>query len=370
MRIGFDAKRAYRNRSGLGNYSRSTVDLLAKYFQNNDYFLFSQDNENPENYQKPEKAQLILPKTSAGRWFGSYWRSFKIFKRADELKLDVYHGLSNELPYKIDQTVAKNIVTIHDLIFLRFPELYKPADRKIYIQKSKYACEIADTIIAISEQTKTDILKYFDIEESKIQVVYQGCNPIFYKEIAPASRINVLRKYGLPTKYLLNIGTVERRKNALLIVKAVHLGKIDLPVVIIGGRTDYQAEIEAYVAENQLSERVFIYNDVPFEDFPAIYQHAEMFVYPSHFEGFGIPIIEALNSKVPVITTKGGCFSEAGGFSTLYIDSEKWEDLAEKINFVLSDEDQRQHMIAEGYKYVQKFSEDKVAQNLMNVYLK
>ncbi len=370
MKIGFDAKRAFKNRSGLGNYSRSTIDLFAKYFPANDYFLFAPDNNNVVNYEIPDKSNIIQPKTKTGQWFGSYWRSFKAYKRVSELKLDIYHGLSNELPYKINKTGAKSIATIHDLIFIRFPELYKSADRKIYIQKAKYACDIADVVIAISEQTKTDILKYFEIDEKKIQVIYQGCNPIFYKETAPETRINTVRRNGLPTRYILNIGTIEHRKNALLIVKTVHKFNIDIPVVIIGRHTEYQNEIEAYIKEHKLEDRIFIFNDIPFEDFPAIYQQAEMFVYPSHFEGFGIPIIEALNSKTPVITTKGGCFSEAGGFSTLYIDSTNENELAEKISFLTENESQKQKIIQEGYKYVQRFSEDKVAQNLINCYLK
>ncbi len=369
MKIGFDAKRIFYNRSGLGNYSRSAVDLLAKYYPAHEYLLFAPVKKNPIDYKLPEAANTVFPKTKTGKIFGSYWRSFKIAQRAKVEQLDVYHGLSNELPYRINKAGVKSLVTIHDLIFLRYPELYKRTDRKIYTQKFKYACDIADTVVAISEQTKSDIIQYFGISEAKIEVVYQGCNPIFYKEVEALTRIETLRKYNLPSKYILNIGTIERRKNALSIVKAVHLGKIDLPVVIIGGKTDYQLEIEDYIKEHNLQSQIFIYNNVDFYDFPAIYQEAEMFIYPSLFEGFGIPIIEAMNSKTPVITTKGGCFSEAGGFASLYVEAGNIEELTEKIKSLLNDDELRLKTISESYKYVQKFSEDKVAHNLMNLYL-
>lgn len=369
MRIGFDAKRAFYNKSGLGNYSRSTIDLLAKFYPANDYFLFTPGTENRAEYKIPEKAKIISPKHFPLKIFKSYWRTFKTAKKAEKLNLDIYHGLSNELPYRIHKTGVRSIVTIHDLIFIRYPELYKPADRKIYTQKFRYACELADTVIAISEQTKSDIINFFDIEEEKISVVYQGCNPIFYKEVEAGERVNIIQEHGLPARYILNVGTVEKRKNALTIVKAVHKSRLDIPVVIIGGRTDYQEEIEDYIEKNDLEEQVYIFNNIPFPHFPAIYQQAELFVYPSLFEGFGIPIIEALNSKTPVITTKGGCFSEAGGFSSLYAEPDNVESLSEKIQKVLSDDKLKEKMIKEGYSYAANFSEDKIAKNMMNVYL-
>ena len=113
-----------------------------------------------------------------------------------------------------------------------------------------------------------------------------------------------------------------------------------------------------------------IFNDIPFSDLPAVYQQADLFIYPSIFEGFGIPIIEALYSGIPVITTRGGVFSETGGFSTIYVEPDNIEKLSDSIYTILNDVLLRTKMIDEGLEYVQKFNEDKIASNLMNVYLK
>jgi glycosyltransferase involved in cell wall biosynthesis len=371
MKIGFDAKRAFFNSSGLGNYSRSTIELMTKFYPLNDYYLFTPSVENAVKFNIPDKVNIIEPTRFLSRTFKKYWRTFRLSSKIFEYNLDVYHGLSGELPIKAHKkSNAKLVVTIHDLIFLRFPEFYNPVDRKIYYQKAKYACEIADTIIAISEQTKSDLINYFKIEENKIEVVYQGCNTVFQKEVETAAKIEIAGKYNLPENYILNVGTVEKRKNTLAVLEAINLGKIDITLIIIGKKTDYQDELFKYASENNLSDKLIILNDVPLEDLPALYQQADIFVYPSVFEGFGIPIIEALYSKIPVITTKGGVFSETGGFSSIYVEPGNIEKLSESIKLVLEDNDLKQKMSSEGFKYAQKFNEDRIASNLMNVYLK
>lgn len=371
MKIGFDAKRAFYNKSGLGNYSRSTVEILSKFYSSNNYFLFTPSTENAVSFHTSENVQIIEPKKFLSKTFKSYWRTFRLSKKIDEFKLDVYHGLSNELPYKAHiKSNAKLIVTIHDLIFLRYPELYSSVDKNIYFQKAKFASEIADTVIAISEQTKSDIVNFIGIDENKIEVVYQGCHNIFKNEVDTEKKIEIARKYNLPESFILNVGTVEKRKNSLSVLKAIHHSKIDTVLIIVGSKTEYQDEIEKYASDHNLEKNLLILNNVPFEDLPAIYQQAEIFIYPSIFEGFGIPIIEALYSKIPVITTKGGVFSETGGFKTKYVEPENIEKLAEAINEILDDSELRNKMINEGIEYAQKFNDEKIASNLMNVYLK
>lgn len=370
MKIGFDAKRAFFNESGLGNYCRSTIELLSRSFPMHEYFLFTPDIENSISFTIRDNTKILKPKSWFDKKLKSYWRSFKLSKYIRENKLDIYHGLSNELPQNAHKTGAKVIVTIHDLIFIRYPELYSKFDRKVYYQKLKYACEIADTIIAISEQTKTDIINFFNVDESKIEVIYQSCSPIFYEDTDPSCKIEVTQKYNLPKKYILFIGEIEKRKNVLSIVKAVNEMSIDFPVVIIGKQSGYQKEIEDYIAKYNLEDQIIVKNNIPFSDFPAIYQQAKLFIYPSVFEGFGMPIVEALFSKVPVITTKGGCFSETGGLSSIYVDSKNVEELGEAIKRVLNDSELQKKMISEGFEFVQKFKEEFIVSDLMNLYLK
>jgi glycosyltransferase involved in cell wall biosynthesis len=182
-------------------------------------------------------------------------------------------------------------------------------------------------------------------------------------------KAEIAMKYLIPEKFILYVGTVEERKNLLNIVKAIHLRKIDFPLVIVGKLTEYVGIVKAYIESNKI-QNVFFLQGVPNEDLPTLYQMAEVFVYPSIFEGFGIPIVEAITSKTPVITTKGGCFAEAGGKSSIYIDPENPNELGEAMHNVLKNSLLRDSMIIDGYIYAQQFRQDKIAQNIMNVYEK
>jgi glycosyltransferase involved in cell wall biosynthesis len=367
MRIGFDAKRAFFNVSGLGNYGRNLLRAICSYFPDNEYLLYTPSRTTSFfNYSK-YGFTVKEPEGFFNKRFKSYWRSFSLAEQAGRDELDIYHGLSHELPYNIRKTGIKTVVTIHDLIFLRFPDLYKPWDRKIYSKKFKYACEIADLIIAISKQTANDIKQFFGTEESRIKVIYQGCNPVFRKELTDSERQHIINKYGFPESYILYVGTIEERKNLLSLIKALHVGKIELPLVVIGSRTGYFKKVKEYMDQNNVKDIYFL-ETILNEDLPAIYQQAEVFVYPSLFEGFGIPVIESLYSRTPVITSKHGCFPEAGGPSSVYVDPNNIGELAESIRKVIEDHELRSKMIADGYNYVLKFNDDIVAKNIMNAY--
>jgi glycosyltransferase involved in cell wall biosynthesis len=368
MRIGFDAKRAFLNTSGLGNYSRNMISYLTKQYPGNEYFLFSPESSKRFGFVTEDSAQTILPHNIFQKTFPSYWRSYGLSGELKKYNLDIYHGLSNEIPFKIKKSSVKSVVTIHDLIFLRFPNLYKRIDRNIYEKKFRYACEHADKVIAISEQTKRDIIDFFGTDKSKIAVVYQGCNPVFYQKSDTEEQEKIRKKFNLPEQYILSVGTIEERKNTLQIVKALHKHHIDIPLVLAGRLTPYAEKIKTYIRENKMENQVLLLHEVETAELPALYQMSDVFVYPSIFEGFGIPIIEALNSGIPVITTNTGCFSEAGGPDSLYVDPENIDDLAEAIKGVLSDHDLKKKMVKQGYQYALNFREEKIATDLMKVY--
>jgi len=174
-------------------------------------------------------------------------------------------------------------------------------------------------------------------------------------------------KYLIPNKYILYVGNIEERKNILNIIKAIHRAKINYPFVIVGRTSRYMSIVKAYI-ENYNLKNIYFLQNVPSEDLPAIYQMAELFVYPSFFEGFGIPILEALVSKVPVITSKGGCFAEAGGKSTIYVDPYNPHEIGEAINAVLKNPILKENMIVDGYMHAQKFRHEVIAQQLIKVY--
>lgn len=370
MNIGFDAKRAFLNSSGLGNYARTIIKSLNKYYPENNYTLFT-TSQSDSAFQKYIHSQTNIaiaePQSFIDKKLRSRWRSYGITEFLNERNINIYHGLSNELPFNIGQFKGKKIVTTHDLIFLRYPKLYPYLDRKIYNKKFRHSCDIADVIIAISEETKRDLENYYFIPENKIKVIYQSCDEVYYQEPSAEQTQQTISKHQLPDHYLLYVGTIEERKNLLTIVKALKEIK-DIPLVVVGNKKGYFNKVMEYITANKLQDRVLFLDAVTDDELPVIYRKAQIFIFPSIFEGFGIPIIEALVSKVPVITTQGACFPEAGGPDSIYINPTDEKVLAEKINYLLSSETICKEIAEKGFNYAQKFHPKSVTQQLMSLY--
>jgi Glycosyltransferase len=368
MIIGYDAKRAFCNRRGLGNYSRDVIRLMSQYYRDNRYLLFTPRISEGLFVPDTSSTQTILPHRFLDKKLPSLWRSSGICRDIKEQHPHIFHGLSQELPVGIEKTGVKSVVTMHDAIFIRYPELYDPFYRAIFTRKNRYSCKVSDRIIAISEQTKNDIIEFFGADESKIDIVYQGCNNIFRQPVSKEQIDAIKQKYNLPNDFIVTVGAIEKRKNQGIIIDALHQGRIDVPLVIIGGKTKYLDEITQKINKYSLEQQIVVLNNVSTEDLPAMYHAALCMIYPSLFEGFGIPILEALCCQTPVITSQGSCFAETGGDAALYINPNYAEDVAEKINNILSNNALRQEMIIKGLTHANKFTDDKVAQQLMNVY--
>lgn len=370
MKIGFDAKRAFLNSSGLGNYARTLIKSLNEFHPQNNYTLFTtrkSDNEFQKKISEFSNIQIQEPQNFIDKKLRSRWRSYGITSVLKEQGIDVYHGLSNELPFNINEFNGKKIVTIHDLIFIRFPKLYPYLDRKIYNKKFRHACDVSDTIIAISEETKRDIEKYYFIPENKIKVIYQSCDEAFYKKYSQEEIKSICEIYHLPQQYLLYVGTIEERKNLLTIIRALKQVK-DIPLVVIGRKKSYYHKVLDFIEKNGLKNRIIFLENVLNNHLPVIYQKAEIFIFPSFFEGFGIPIIEALTSKTPVITTKGGCFPEAGGPDSIYIDPLNENELANQINILFQSETLRNKIAEKGFQYAQRFHPQNITAQVMEIY--
>lgn len=373
MRIGFDGKRAVQNFTGLGNYSRYIADILCHFYPENDYILYApkkRDNKRLNQLTGQYRQLSLAYPVSFWKKLSSLWRVWGITSQLESEGIDIFHGLSNELPLNIRKSRIKSIVTIHDLIFLRFPLYYHLIDRKIYTYKFRKACENADKIIAISECTKRDIIRYFGISEDKIEVVYQGCDTSFTHAVTEEKKREVRSKYQLPEHYILNVGSIEERKNILVAVQALPMLPTDIHLVIVGRRTDYTEKVEQYIKKNKLTERVHIISNVPFDDLPAFYQSAEIFVYPSRFEGFGIPIIEALYSGIPVVAATGSCLEEAGGPESIYVNPDDIVGMADAFKQIYSNSDKRKNMVEKGREFAKQFSEKQQSEEIINIYKK
>lgn len=367
LTIAFDAKRALYNRTGLGNYSRNIIRSLALFAPDHKYLAYAPSKKTPLSFTFPANVQVKYPRTLLAAQLPSLWRSAGIVRDLEKDHVQLFHGLSNEIPFGLHRKKIASVVSIHDLIFFRFPEMYRYADRCIYKNKIRYALKYADAIVAVSEQTKQDIVDFFSVPESTIHVIYQSCDTAFTREFSVQEKEIVRKRYSLPNNYLLYVGTIERRKNVLNLVKAVHRLNDSPSLVVIGKPTRYLTEVIDYIKTNKIGNIVLLH-DVPSEDLPLIYGGAMVFVYPSLYEGFGIPVLEALSAGIPVITGNSKCFKEITGDAAISVDSRNPEDIAQAIRSLLDNEMLRNNLKDKGKKRAACFSEEKIAGNMMSLY--
>lgn len=380
MNIGFDAKRAYHNTTGLGHYSRTLIKLLADYYPEHEYYLFNPKRSNRFSFNGHSNIHEVLPTSFPHTFIRAAWRSTWIKKDLLRTGIDVFHGLSHEIPIGIRKTGIKSVVTIHDLIPERNPEQYHPMDVKIYRKKFRYACEQADKIIAISDQTRQDIIQFYKIPEQKIEICYQSCSPVFSVMVNDEEKQRVAKKYNLPPQFFLSVGSIVERKNLLNVCKAFYLlrHELDIPLVVIGDGGKYKQQVQDFILQYNLETKIIFLSDnrdkksdpsfLSTPDLAVIYQLAIAMIYPSFFEGFGAPVLEALWSRLPVITSNVSCLPEVGGPGAYYVDPNSAEEIAEGMKQIYSDPLLVKQMQEKGIEHTKKFAPDVYAASVMNVY--
>ena len=370
MKIGFDAKRFFNNNTGLGNYSRTLLKNILKAQPENAYILYSPNTAQHSVSEKFLHGKNIAVKSS-GKFF---WRERGVVSDLKSDGVQLYHGLSNEIPFGISKSGIKSIVTIHDLIFKIYPKTYRYFDTKIYDLKFKYSCRNANRILAVSESTKRDIIQFYNIPPEKIEVIYQACNPVFYSLQSTENVLENLEKYKLPIRFMLYVGSVIERKNLLTIVKAQEQINTAnrIPLVIVGEGGAYKKKVKQYIQDKNIGD-YFIWLDSLENDehLQALYQKAELFIYPSIYEGFGIPIVEALLSKTPVITSNVSSLPEAAGPNSICIDPYDEKLMKESIELVLTNDSDNHEMVEKGYRYaLANFDGEKCAKKVLELYNK
>lgn len=372
MIIGFDAKRIVKNATGLGSYSRTLVNDLQKILPDGtEMRLYAPDKGRDElrgQVRENGNMRFVYPQGCSTKLSRDFWRISGIVKDLKRDGVQLFHGLTGELPMGIKKAGIKTVVTIHDLIFMHHPEYYNWLDTKIYAWKFFRTCREADRIIAISECTKRDIMRFGGVDPSKIDVIYQSCSTEYKARESEKKLQQVHTDYMLPDRYIVNVGTIEERKNILLAVKALHMLPDDVSLVIVGRSTPYAVKVMDYVEKNNLTGRVKMLHGVPHDDLPAIYQMAEACVYPSRYEGFGLPIIEAIQSGLPVVACTGSCLEEAGGNDTIYVNPDDVYGMAEAVRQVLRGAKGREQRIERSMQYIKRFEGNNVAQSVLDVY--
>lgn len=366
MIIGFDAKRIYDNTTGLGSYGRSLMHNLFRWFPQYDYKLFVH-----QDYYKPSpfKYQNFAEKTiTSNHYLPNLWRSTEIVKDITQHNVEIFHGLSNEIPFSLPSNV-KSIVTIHDVIFNKFPDYFPLLDRSVYKYKVKRACEESQAIVAVSENTRQDLIEDFKVPEDKIFVVNPSWGREYEYEYTNWFTELLRHKYKIPYHFILYVGATSQRKNLKVIIDALEYPENgEFPLVIVSNGGDTYSEIEQYVQNKEVRHRVYFLNKIPWYELPGIYKMAKCVVYPSLYEGFGLPIIEGLKMGIPVVASNNSSLPEAGGDGAIYIDAQDVEGWADAINKVVLDSTFAQQLIDRGRKHIQKFAPEVVTSAMVDLY--
>lgn len=368
--IGYDAKRIVRNGTGLGSYGRTLINDLSTLLPNTDLRLYAPDagrDELRNQVIQSPNLHFCYPSGLHFRLQRDLWRSRGIIKDLKKDGVQLFHGLSGELPTGLKAAGIPAVVTVHDLIFLRHPEFYPAIDAFLYKLKFRKMLAEATRIIAISECTKKDILYYSNFPEDCIDLIYQSCGTRFSQPVSLDKINEAKQKYNLPEHYILNVGTVEVRKNILLGIKALSQLSKDKHLVIVGRKTNYQKELNQNIKKLGLNTRVHFLEGVPNDLLPAIYKQADVFIYPSRYEGFGVPIIEAIQIGLPVVAATGSCLEEAGGPDCLYVNP---DDVNAAAKAILEAIERRKEIVDKSRIYVQRFENQNVANQVLDTYNK
>jgi len=305
LKIGFDAKRLFNNNTGLGNYSRTLVRNLVENYPEHEYHLFT-PKIGKHSFNDYFLSDRFVVHTPSAFQNGNLWRSIKIPDIVKKFKLDIYHGLSHELPLIKLPSNCHSVCTFHDLIFELFPEQFSFIDNLFFRLKYRRSARNADLIIAISESTKADMLELYHLNSDKVKVVYQSYNQYFNtSDVRPFE----------DRKYFLFVGSLIQRKGVHLIIDAyLHHGD-SLPAIKIigGGKGTYAKDLKEKVEKNNLSHKIQFIGSVSNEQLKNYYQNAIATLLPAIYEGFGIPIVESLATGTPVVISSYSSLPEAAG---------------------------------------------------------
>jgi glycosyltransferase involved in cell wall biosynthesis len=370
MRIGFDAKRAFCNFRGLGNYSRSLVSSLVKYFPDNDYLLFTPKVKKEYNYFLVNEPRVTrhFPAGFPFQQVHPLWRSFKMANDVRSNKVDIFHGLSHEIPKGLSGQKVRTVVTIHDLMYIHFPEFFPWIDRVVYDQKIKYACKNADSVIAICEQTKNDLIEFYKVSPDKVTVQYQAIDERYF---GGDHSDYPLSKETLQKGYILGVGAFVPNKNFESLIKAFgRMHKfLTQDLILVGfGSPQTLNEYNEIAKEYGCEKRVQYLSNVTAEQLPSLYKRASLFVLPSFHEGFGLPIIEAMSQGCPVVTTGGGAHQESAADCAVFINPNSVESISEGMLQVLENKEKFQVLSDSGRDRAHFFHPKIISQQLFRHY--
>ncbi len=354
MRIALDAKRYFFNRTGLGNYARQWVRILHGAIPDADIHLMTP--RHPGTEIKNPHFHIHAPKRSF------LYREWHMAEHLKRIRADVYHGLSNELPFSAGRLPMRKIVTVHDVIFRIYPGFYPAVDRTIYDTKTRLACRHSDTVVATSHTTAGDLIRYYKLDPARIAVIYQGADPAF-------GQLNQAFSHPFGNEpYLLFTGTFAGRKNHALLIEALARIHKQIPhLLVLAGTAGNQLDICRRLAESLgVSKRIRWEINVPRERLLSLYQYADGFLYPPLYEGFGIPLIEAMSAGLPIAAHDIPVFREIAGEAAIYF-SNKRDDAAAAM-LALTDTGNTAPLLSAARERLPLFSDEAQAMAMRKLY--
>jgi len=359
MRIAIDANPMFLTRSGIGNYTYHLICQLIRADQANEYYLYNTATKDQElgGLKLGENVQVVcFPRML------SWWRA-----RQDQI--DVYHGTSYQL---WTQGKVGSVVTMHDLALVRFPEFSKRLlGERWPIYKTRKTLERATRVIAVSHHTANDIREFYGIPAEKVRVIYHGVGEEFYSPCDPEARRAVIAKYQIPLEnYILYVGGSDPRKNLARLLEAFSLllKKMGPLILVVTGGMDRGGEVYQKISRLGLEKHVVLTGHLPPQDLRYLYSAARLFVYPSLYEGFGIPILEAMASGIPVVTSNTSSLPEVSGNAALLVDPYDVQAMSRGMQKVLDDPRFASLLRAKGLERVKEFSWEKAARQTLKVY--
>jgi glycosyltransferase involved in cell wall biosynthesis len=366
MRIAIQASDLDSRRiDGTRVYLLQMLNRFGKLSPGDDFFIFHKKEFNPELSPRIHPNYKIIKKP-----FPFYWTQTRFAMELWRGNYDALWMPMQALPF-VKRKKLKTTVTIHDLAFKIFPQFFPRKDLRRLNLFSDYAIKNSNKIIAVSQSTKNDILKFYPgINEKKIKVIYHGFDSeLFQKEITKELSGGTLKGYGLENaNYILYAGAIQPRKNLGILIEAFEKIKKDDPelkLVLAGGKAWMWEEIFDKASKSIYAKDIIITGTVKFEELKVLYENARVFVFPSLYEGFGMPVLEAFAAKIPLISAKNSSLTEVGGEAVLYFNENDPEDLSEKIKKVIEDDNLRNSLIQKGLVQLQKFSWDKCAKETL-----
>ncbi len=370
MLIGIDYTAALKQGGGIGRYTRGLVTALAELDRHNRYQLMVAADVPSAQFPHLENPLIQFRRYPlAERLMTIGWHRLYLSVPVEWFSgpLDLFHSPNFILP---PTRQAKTILTVHDLSFMRHPQGALPSLRKWLNQVVPRSLARADHVLADSENTRQDLQELFQLPPEKITVIGAGVETRFQPIHDDLMLETVRQRYHLPEKFILGLGTLEPRKNFTGLIQAFSQSpaRETHHLVIAGGKGWLYDDIFAAVANSSFKAQIHLLGFVADEDLPALYTLADVLAYPSHYEGFGIPIIEAMACGTPVVCANNSSLPEVAGQAALQVIATDTPALAEALHRLTRDMPLRQRLIADGLRQAQKFTWPAAAERLLGVY--